>query len=236
MENKILNLIKKFFNLSVAILIILLFIFVYKINNKESDSEYVTKLCRQSPININSNNISIKNSDILNLGFFNKNINARLVETTKKDNISYLVDENVISYFNGHKYKLIQFHFHYPSEHKINNKTYDMEVHFVNRSIEKKNENLVIAFFLKKGTVGVFDSCLRLDNKVEIKLNDTNLENFFFYPGSLTTDPFSSNVTWIVFENPIESSNINIWNKRLGKARKISTNFFAGEVLKFNRK
>ena len=48
----------------------------------------------------------------------------------------------------GKEYKLVQFHFHTPSEHTIDGKQYDMEMHLVH--VNEQNEIAVLGFIFTK--------------------------------------------------------------------------------------
>ena len=41
---------------------------------------------------------------------------------------------------------------------------------------------------------------------LSILISTENLTEYWTYPGSLTTEPFSESVTWIVFREPMEIS------------------------------
>ena len=187
---------------------------------------------RQSPIDIIKSNKKIRSNNILKIDYLDKNIVYQSV--LKDDNLIYYPNSNNYLTFNDTRFKLEQFHFHNPSEHKLDSQTYDMEIHFVHRF---ESNYLVLAFFIKKGNTGPFDMALKSNNNlnqaIELVLpkKDTNI--FYFYPGSLTTKPYSSNVTWLVFEKPKESACIDVWNKQFGIARKIQE-CCSAEILKFD--
>jgi len=193
-------------------------------------------VCRQSPININDNNnklaIDLKHDSFINFGLFNKEIIS--IPEIINNNIIFNVKNKVEIQFNGFKFILKQFHFHNPSEHKINNKRYPMEVHFVHTF---EDQILVIGFFIKdSNTIGPLDSAIstqNFDTEVLNKISDKHFNQFYYYPGSLTTPPFTNNVSWIIMTNPIGSSCIDNWNNSFGKARKIQKSY-CSEVLKFN--
>lgn len=114
-------------------------------------------------------------------------------------------------------YKLLQFHFHTPSEHAHEGERYAMEVHLVHRNA---NGNLaVVGVFLKRGEHNatlqkVLDHTSNTVNEVTaaagITVNAAALlpedRRFYHYSGSLTTPPCSENVNWFVMKTPVEVS------------------------------
>ena len=119
------------------------------------------------------------------------------------------------------KYDLIQFHFHSPSEHKLNGKSYDMEVHFVHKSEDGKLA--VIGVLMEDGKGNDFIKTLwsnlpKEDGKeyavTDLKINANLLlpknTAYYNYPGSLTTPPCSEIVNWFVLKTPIEISKAQI--------------------------
>jgi len=127
-------------------------------------------------------------------------------------------------------YKLLQFHYHTPSEHAFNGKRYAMEVHLVHKNA---NGNLaVVGVFIKAGNHNellqqVLDNISSTVNQTsiikDVLINAATLlpENrgFFYYNGSLTTPPCSENVNWFVMRNPIEASSeqVNRFAQLIGK-------------------
>lgn len=119
--------------------------------------------------------------------------------------------------FEGVTYKLLQFHFHTPSEHTLNGVTYPLEVHFVHKN-ETTGQLAVIGVFVKAGAINQFlapfMAHLPKEEDAEYNAPDTyNVASFLpanqsysTYPGSLTTPPCSEIATWIVLDNPVEAS------------------------------
>lgn len=110
----------------------------------------------------------------------------------------------------GKKYKLLQFHFHHPSEHTIKGKRYPMEIHFVHQDSEKRLA--VLGVMVKEGRENEEISSLlkSLEHNGEIMIDLKNLvpnqSKAFQYKGSLTTPPCTEGVRWAVLETPLELS------------------------------
>ncbi|HKV06569.1 MAG TPA: carbonic anhydrase family protein [Thermoanaerobaculia bacterium] len=114
------------------------------------------------------------------------------------------------------RYKLVQFHFHTPSEHKLQGQTYPMELHFVHRNA--LGELAVVGVFLREGAANpviqeIWDHILDEAApavKHEEELNPKDLlpadRSYYRYAGSLTTPPCTEGVRWHVLDTPIEVS------------------------------
>ena len=117
----------------------------------------------------------------------------------------------------GEDFKLLQFHFHHPSEHTVEGAPLPMEMHFVHANA--KGELAVIGVFLKEGAENTFlrpvwqamprqieTAKLIPDVQVEMARLLPSDRTAFHYFGSLTTPPCSEIVKWLVFQEPIEVS------------------------------
>jgi len=111
------------------------------------------------------------------------------------------------------RYELVQFHFHKPSEEKVNGKSYDMVAHLVHK--DKDGHLAVVAVLLASGGDNPFIRTLwdNLPKTKEtevavdaVRIDVANLlpENkaYYTFSGSLTTPPCSEGVTWFVLKNP----------------------------------
>jgi len=122
---------------------------------------------------------------------------------------------------NNKKFDLLQVHFHSPSEHKVDGKSFPMEAHFVHQS--KEGELAVLGVLIKSGQNNsalkpvweVLPSKKQAETKIArtflepLELIPRNKKNFQYF-GSLTTPPCTENVQWVVFEDTIELSSKQI--------------------------
>jgi carbonic anhydrase len=122
----------------------------------------------------------------------------------------------------GKRYELVQFHFHKPSEEKINGKNSDMVAHLVHKSAD--GNLAVVAVLLKAGQSNRLVETLwrNLPSKkesetavagVEINAADllpANRAAYYTFTGSLTTPPCSEGVTWYVLKSPTPVSNAEV--------------------------
>ncbi|MRI83410.1 MAG: carbonic anhydrase [Nitratiruptor sp.] len=116
----------------------------------------------------------------------------------------------------GIPFNLVQFHFHTPSEHTLQGRSFPMEAHFVHQS--PSGELLVVALFFEEGHYNkALEKILNdLDGHVGVKSHLKEMFNpgelfprkldYYRYSGSLTTPPCSEGVRWIVLKERVEAS------------------------------
>ncbi len=113
-------------------------------------------------------------------------------------------------------YELQQFHFHRPSEERINGKGTEMVVHLVHKSYDGKLA--VLAVLLERGQANpmiqtVWNN-LPLEKQttvapsIVLDVNEILPEkrDYFTYMGSLTTPPCTEDVLWLVMKQPMTAS------------------------------
>jgi carbonic anhydrase len=116
----------------------------------------------------------------------------------------------------GQRFELVQFHFHRPSEERIDGKAFDMVAHLVHKTLEGRLA--VVAVLLEKGSAqpvvqNVWNN-LPLEKGDQIAARtpiDLNRllpteRGYFTYMGSLTTPPCSEGVLWMVMKQPVPIS------------------------------
>lgn len=116
----------------------------------------------------------------------------------------------------GRRYELEQFHFHRPSEERINGRQYEMDVHLVHKDPEGRLA--VVAVLLDRGAaqtvVQAVWNNLPLEKGEEqpasVVLDLNHLlpadRGYYTYMGSLTTPPCSEGVLWMVMRQPVTVS------------------------------
>jgi carbonic anhydrase len=115
------------------------------------------------------------------------------------------------------KYALKQFHFHRPSEEKINGEGYEMVVHLVHAN--QAGKLAVVAVLLQRGEDNPLVRELWKDlpkkKEKEEDLDSVQIEvagllptdrGYYTFQGSLTTPPCSEDVRWFVLKHPVTVS------------------------------
>ena len=185
------------------------------------------KLCKlgkhQSPINVDTRAVE-KASAAKPLGF------AYAAETGEVVNNGHTIQVNLPAAgsitLDGVEYKLLQFHFHTPSEEKIDGRSYPLVAHLVHKNAE--GQLAVVAVLFKAGKENsalkpVFDHLPAKEGetlKLDVAINPADLlpanRAYYAFTGSLTTPPCSEEVHWQVLKTPVELS-----ASQLGAFRKL---------------
>lgn len=115
----------------------------------------------------------------------------------------------------GAVYTLRQFHFHQPSEHRVDGAAHPLEIHLVHRRFD--GALAVVAVFVDEGPENpgfgpLIEAVHHLVNAPAfLGLTDTSAllpeeRSSYSYQGSLTTPPCSEGVAWSVLTTPITAS------------------------------
>lgn len=117
----------------------------------------------------------------------------------------------------GTRYELLQFHFHTPSEHRLQGREFPAELHLVHRG--PGGELAVVGVLIEHGSENAALKPL-IDNlprtvgaKQQVGSVQINAERLlpqqaqhYNYAGSLTTPPCTEGVKWLVMDKPIQAS------------------------------
>ncbi len=116
----------------------------------------------------------------------------------------------------GRRFRLIQFHFHRPSEEAIDGRQFEMVVHLVH--MDGEGRLAVVAVLVDNGArqpiIQAVLNNLPLEKGDEfaaattLDANQMLPENrrYFTYMGSLTTPPCTEDVLWLVMKQPVQAS------------------------------
>jgi carbonic anhydrase len=115
----------------------------------------------------------------------------------------------------GVEYKLLQFHFHTPSEERIQGKAHDMVAHFVHKDAAGKLAVVAVLLDGGKETAAwkaIFDSLPGKEGEtrdlasVDPAALLPSARGYYTFVGSLTTPPCSEGVRWFVLRQPVTVS------------------------------
>lgn len=117
----------------------------------------------------------------------------------------------------GHDYALVQFHFHHPSEERIDGKSSDLVAHLVHR--DAGGHLAVVAVLLQRGAPSPLLARLwrNLPHEQGHESAPEGVEvdarallpsglGYYAFNGSLTTPPCSEGVRWFVLKSPMSLS------------------------------
>jgi carbonic anhydrase len=139
---------------------------------------------------------------------------------TIKVNMPITANPNAL-WIGKESYQLLQFHFHAPSEHTLNGKTFPLELHFVHSTPSGKLA--VLGVMIKAGAENpefqkILDNAPSIAGNTNtpagVTLDPNGLlspsRKFYSYAGSLTTPPCTEGVDWSVARAPITVSSAQI--------------------------
>lgn len=166
---------------------------------------------RQSPINIDSANAVVEDLPRLIFDYQREQIRSH----NNGHTIQHDGEPGSFVYVADQRFALEQFHVHVPSEHTIDGKQFDMELHFVHKS--DAGQVAVVAVLVHAAPGGELQVPLyTLPNREGETVAYSGRRNpadflpkrrdYFFYEGSFTTPPCTEGVKWVVMKQPLVAS------------------------------
>ena len=201
--------------------------------NLSKDNLACLKGKSQSPININVDRAVKVQLDPIE--FIYRPSPLSIIDNGYTVMVNYGEGSNLM--VDGRQYRLVQFHFHKPSEEAINGERTDMVAHLVHQHHEGSIAVVaVLMSTIKPATARKYwwgDDSIKenafintLWNNVPLVKGKTEIpgvmidinqllpadKNYFTYMGSLTEPPCTENVLWLVLKNPIYVSEEQVKN------------------------
>lgn len=168
---------------------------------------------RQSPINIQDGNTLAGPAEPIQFAYTPSNGTVVNNGHTIQVNVE---GGNTIT-VRGSRYRLLQFHFHTPSEEQINFKRFPMVAHLVHKNEE--GQLAVVAVLLEHGEsnalINKVWTYMPLDKNDSVRMPESLLDmnellptdqRYYQFMGSLTTPPCTEGVLWMVLKQPVQLS------------------------------
>lgn len=134
--------------------------------------------------------------------------NGHTLQVTASDEDEFRLDDQIFT--------LRQYHFHTPSENRINGKSFPLEAHFVHASKEGDVAVLAVMFEVGPENSALNPLLARLPKEKDHEISiDKHLDlrplfpadlHYYRFSGSLTTPPCTEGLRWLVMKNTVTLS------------------------------
>ncbi len=175
---------------------------------------------QQTPINLSTGVATPQ--DLPNLVFGYKPSSLSMTNNGHTVQMTYEAGSSLGRVGGKDTWTLAQFHFHAPSEHTVDGKSYPLEMHLVHLDAAGKpaavvgvfiragRENAALARAFQSLPAKEGDKIARMGEIIDAGALLPADKTFFTYAGSLTTPPCTEGITWYVLKAPIEMSQAQI--------------------------
>lgn len=127
-----------------------------------------------------------------------------------KKRVSFNARNSDYASLEGNQFHLVGFHFHWPSEHWVDDNQQSMELHIVHQNTNRENgDRTVLGVFIEEeGKSGAKRTLRGAEDATLVSTNPwdwipENVSQYYRYEGSLTTKPYTENVHWAVFRRSL---------------------------------
>ncbi|OJD33700.1 carbonic anhydrase [Diplodia corticola] len=192
-------------------------------HNIEAGNELCNHGSNQSPINLDST---------VTLATEAPSVNITNVESAEFENLGTTLETivNGTTFVGGEAFNLAQFHLHTPSEHRIENEYFPLEMHMVHEAADDSGKIVVLAVLFQLSEDGATTDLLSAatQNIAEVEVPGSVTETaaldfaplaqhlqetpLLTYTGSLTTPPCTEDVTFLITQEPMPL-NVATYNK-----------------------
>lgn len=114
----------------------------------------------------------------------------------------------------NYTYAAMQFHFHAPSEHTLEDIEYPLELHMVHALVSSSAVNplgyAVLSVLFEEGAENAFLSSVIASSPTSIDVStligSSTMDNYYMYKGGLTTPPCTEAVNWYIYGHVLTAS------------------------------
>ncbi len=181
---------------------------------------------QQSPIDVSK---TVKNRNLKPLGFNYMNTPLAVVNNGHTIQVNYQPGSTLT--IDGEQYQLLQFHFHTPSENTVKGAPFAMEAHLVH--INASGQLAVVGVLMEEDVDGddddddddstndfiqkIWNVMPAHEGEIEVPEVEINVrqmlpedQNYYNWPGSLTTPPCSEAVRWFLLTDAVKVSSAQV--------------------------
>ena len=186
-----------------------------------------------SPINIDSSSVVKAVLGHLRFSYQTYTADKLNIDNKLRDGVTLTIPSGSFFEDNDKRYELLWMNCYVPSEHKIDNKHHDAEIHFVHSS-EDEFWNTIIGVFVNVSSdindnfevlLGVLEGKINGSEEVDLLSCLPQSQKYYRFSGALTSDNSIDNIEWYLMQEPIliSSEQLSRLKSISGAARPIQT-------------